>query len=82
MKLSFEVFVTATETVDQNLVELSTKAFKMTSPQEISEIVSVIPVHLCKGEPASDFIRCGELKLTVICDEPRYRSTLIVHYFH
>lgn len=72
VNLSFEVFVTATETVDQNLVELSTKAFKMTSPQEISETVSVIPVHLCEGDATSDFIRCREMKLTIICDQPRY----------
>ena len=72
VKLTFEVFVTATETVDQNLVELSTKAFQMLKPQTISETVSVIPIHLCNGETVSDFVRSGEVKLTVVCDEPRY----------
>ena len=70
-KLSFEVFVTATETVDQNLVELSTKAFTKLHPQTVSSTVSVIPIHLCRGEAALDFIKSRELKLTVICDEPR-----------
>lgn len=71
IRLSFEVFVTATETVDQNLVELSTKAFSKLHPQIVSRTVLVIPIHLCKGESTSDFVKSRELKLTVVCDEPR-----------
>lgn len=71
-RLSFEVFVTVTETVDQNMVELSTKAFTKLSPQTVSEMVSVVPIHLFKGEAVSEFIKCRELKLTVVCDDPRY----------
>ena len=71
-KLSFEVFVTATETVGQNLVELSTKAFTKVYPRIVSSTVLVIPFHLCGGESTSDFLKSKKLKLTVICDEPRY----------
>ena len=71
VKLSFEVFVTATETVGQNLVELSTKAFTNLHPQIVSSTVLVIPLHLCGGESTSDFLNSRKLKLTVICDEPR-----------
>ena len=71
IKLSFEVFVTATETVDQNLVELSTQAFTKLHPQIVSSTVLVIPIHLCRDKSPSDFIKSRELKLTVICNEPR-----------
>ena len=71
VKLSFEIFVTATETVGQNLVELSTKAFTKLHPQIVSRTVLVIPIHLCGGESTSDFLKSGKLKLTVICDKPR-----------
>ena len=71
VKLSFEVFVTDTETVGQNLVELSTKAFTKLHPQIVTSTALVIPIHLCGGEPTSDFLKSRKLKLTVICDEPR-----------
>lgn len=71
VKLSFEIFVTATETVDGDMVELSTKAFTNLSPQMVSSTVSVIPVHLHNGETALSFIKTNELKLTVVCVAPR-----------
>ena len=71
-QLSFEVFVTAMERFDQGLLELSTRAFTRLRPQFVSDTVSVIPIHLFNGETVSDFINSRELKLTIVCDKPRY----------